>query len=98
MADPLLLCDGGGILNGGVSVINAVSIFVTFSNNTLCTLSPRTSAGLYYFSAKLAPPKYSGLASWITGRPSLHHFLLPSHELVSRMGQYHGPNYSRVFH
>ncbi|KAH7910463.1 amino acid/polyamine transporter I [Hygrophoropsis aurantiaca] len=26
-----------------------------------------TSAGLYYFSAKLAPPKYSGLASWITG-------------------------------
>lgn len=27
----------------------------------------RTSAGLYYFSAKLAPPKYSALASWITG-------------------------------
>ncbi|EIM85682.1 amino acid transporter [Stereum hirsutum FP-91666 SS1] len=26
-----------------------------------------TSAGLYYFSAKLAPPKYSALASWITG-------------------------------
>lgn len=27
----------------------------------------RTSAGLYYFSAKLAPPRYSALASWITG-------------------------------
>ncbi|TDL19592.1 amino acid transporter [Rickenella mellea] len=26
-----------------------------------------TSAGLYYFSAKLAPPKWSALASWITG-------------------------------
>jgi amino acid permease (GABA permease) len=26
-----------------------------------------TSAGLYYFSAKLAPQKYSALASWITG-------------------------------
>ncbi|OJT12513.1 hypothetical protein TRAPUB_10914 [Trametes pubescens] len=26
-----------------------------------------TSAGLYYFSAKLAPPKWAPLASWITG-------------------------------
>ncbi|ETW84091.1 amino acid transporter [Heterobasidion irregulare TC 32-1] len=26
-----------------------------------------TSAGLYYYSAKLAPPKYAPLASWITG-------------------------------
>lgn len=26
-----------------------------------------TSAGLYYFSAKLAPEKYSALAGWITG-------------------------------
>ncbi|KAF9075393.1 amino acid transporter [Rhodocollybia butyracea] len=26
-----------------------------------------TSAGLYYFAAKLAPPEYSALASWITG-------------------------------
>ncbi|KAL0954082.1 hypothetical protein HGRIS_005229 [Hohenbuehelia grisea] len=26
-----------------------------------------TSAGLYYFSAKLAPPKYAALSSWITG-------------------------------
>src|ERR1700761_1346760 len=27
----------------------------------------RTSAGLYYFSSKLAPPKYVPLASWVTG-------------------------------
>lgn len=26
-----------------------------------------TSAGLYYFSAKLAPPRWSALASWVTG-------------------------------
>lgn len=26
-----------------------------------------TSAGLYYFAAQLAPPKYAPLASWITG-------------------------------
>ncbi|KZT11815.1 amino acid transporter [Laetiporus sulphureus 93-53] len=31
------------------------------------TSSMPTSAGLYYFSAKLAPPEYSALASWITG-------------------------------
>ncbi|TFK34019.1 amino acid transporter [Crucibulum laeve] len=31
------------------------------------TSSMPTSAGLYYFSAKLAPPKYSALISWITG-------------------------------
>lgn len=48
-----------------VDIINAVSgqHFQTpgFLRNV------RTSAGLYYFSAKLAPPKYSALASWITG-------------------------------
>ncbi|VDC07342.1 unnamed protein product [Peniophora sp. CBMAI 1063] len=31
------------------------------------TSSMPTSAGLYYFSAKLAPPRYSALAAWITG-------------------------------
>jgi len=31
------------------------------------TSSMPTSAGLYYFSAKLASPKYAPLASWITG-------------------------------
>ncbi|KAF9465588.1 amino acid transporter [Collybia nuda] len=31
------------------------------------TSSMPTSAGLYYFSAKLAPPQYSALSSWITG-------------------------------
>lgn len=31
------------------------------------TSSMPTSAGLYYFAAKMASPKYSALASWITG-------------------------------
>ncbi|KAI0036099.1 amino acid/polyamine transporter I [Vararia minispora EC-137] len=31
------------------------------------TSSMPTSAGLYYFSAKLAPPEWAPLASWITG-------------------------------
>ncbi|KAI0638666.1 amino acid transporter [Trametes polyzona] len=31
------------------------------------TSSMPTSAGLYYFSAKLAPPRWAPLASWITG-------------------------------
>jgi hypothetical protein len=68
------------------------------TSDLICTSSPRTSAGLYYFSAKLAPPKYSALASWITGWKSLYNFLMPSHEFVLRMVQYHGPDYSRVFH
>ncbi|KAH9977683.1 amino acid transporter [Lactifluus volemus] len=31
------------------------------------TSSMPTSAGLYYFSAKLAPPRYAPIASWVTG-------------------------------
>ncbi|KAF8184475.1 APC amino acid permease [Pholiota molesta] len=41
-------------------------MFVALSMAELASSMP-TSAGLYYFSAKLAPPKYSALASWITG-------------------------------
>ena len=37
-----------------------------FDPDQACACS-RTSAGLYYFSAKLAPPRYAALASWITG-------------------------------
>jgi len=39
---------------------------VAFSMAELASSMP-TSAGLYYFSAKMAPPKYAALASWITG-------------------------------
>ncbi|KAJ6561189.1 amino acid transporter [Mycena vulgaris] len=41
-------------------------MFVALSMAELASAMP-TSAGLYYFSAKLAPPKYAPLASWITG-------------------------------
>ncbi|KAJ3876596.1 amino acid/polyamine transporter I [Lentinula edodes] len=39
---------------------------VALSMAELASAMP-TSAGLYYFAAKLAPSKYSALASWITG-------------------------------
>ncbi|KAJ7705476.1 amino acid transporter [Mycena rosella] len=47
-------------------------IFVALSMAELASSMP-TSAGLYYFSAKLAPEKYVGLASWanITGQVAL---------------------------
>nr|GAT56559.1 predicted protein [Mycena chlorophos] len=40
--------------------------FVALSMAELASSMP-TSAGLYYFSAKLAPEKHAPLASWITG-------------------------------
>ncbi|KAF7317740.1 hypothetical protein MKEN_00861800 [Mycena kentingensis (nom. inval.)] len=40
--------------------------FVAMSMAEMASSMP-TSAGLYYFSAKLAPEKHSALASWITG-------------------------------
>ncbi|KAH8092526.1 amino acid transporter [Cristinia sonorae] len=45
------------------------SLFVMFIAASMAELASAmpTSAGLYYFSAKLAPPKYAALASWITG-------------------------------
>ncbi|KAJ7849970.1 amino acid transporter [Mycena olivaceomarginata] len=41
-------------------------MFVALSMAELASSMP-TSAGLYYFSAKMAPEKYAPLASWITG-------------------------------
>ncbi|KAK7031469.1 amino acid/polyamine transporter I [Favolaschia claudopus] len=41
-------------------------MFVALSMAELASSMP-TSAGLYYFSAKMAPAKYAPLASWITG-------------------------------
>jgi len=40
----------------------ASSDLLCFERKTL-----RTSGGLYYFSAKLAPPSYAPLICWITG-------------------------------
>ncbi|KAI0757945.1 hypothetical protein C8Q74DRAFT_1164200, partial [Fomes fomentarius] len=45
------------------------SLFVMSIAASLAELTSAmpTSAGLYYFSAKLAPPRWAPLASWITG-------------------------------
>ncbi|KDR80906.1 hypothetical protein GALMADRAFT_241414 [Galerina marginata CBS 339.88] len=62
-----------GLVNGGhVGMVFGWLIpccfvmFVALSMAEMASSMP-TSAGLYYFSAKLAPPKYAPLASWITG-------------------------------
>ncbi|KAF8815441.1 amino acid transporter [Phlegmacium glaucopus] len=62
-----------GLVNGGhVGLVFGWIIpccfvaFVALSMAEMASSMP-TSAGLYYFSAKLAPPKYAPLASWITG-------------------------------
>lgn len=41
-------------------------MFVALSMAELCSAMP-TSGGLYYWCAKLAPPKWSAAACWITG-------------------------------
>ncbi|KAF4610823.1 hypothetical protein D9613_007275 [Agrocybe pediades] len=62
-----------GLVNGGhVGMVFGWFIpccfvmFVALSMAEMASSMP-TSAGLYYFSAKLAPEKYAPLASWITG-------------------------------
>ncbi|KIM39625.1 hypothetical protein M413DRAFT_415651 [Hebeloma cylindrosporum] len=62
-----------GLVNGGhVGMVfgwlipSCFVIFIALSMAEMASSMP-TSAGLYYFSAKLAPPKYAPLASWITG-------------------------------
>ncbi|TFK69095.1 amino acid transporter [Pluteus cervinus] len=62
-----------GLVNGGhVGMVFGWLIpclfvmFVALSMAELTSAMP-TSAGLYYFSAKLAPEKYAPLACWITG-------------------------------
>ncbi|KAH9909460.1 uncharacterized protein B0H18DRAFT_1099286 [Fomitopsis serialis] len=62
----------GGDVGGHVGMVfgwlipSLIVMAVAVSMAELASSTP-TSAGLYYFSAKLAPPKYSALASWITG-------------------------------
>ncbi|KZT30060.1 amino acid transporter [Neolentinus lepideus HHB14362 ss-1] len=48
-------------------LIPSLFVFTIAASMAELTSSMPTSAGLYYFSAKLAPPKWSALASWITG-------------------------------
>ena len=57
----------------------------------------RTSAGLYYFSAKLAPEGYGPVASWVTGTFLLFFSLLDLEiSLMLRMGEYNRSGHARV--
>jgi len=56
-------------VNGRDDLFDAVCVLLPplqFTVDTFCS----TSAGLYYFAAKLAPPDYAALSSWITGARS----------------------------
>lgn len=50
----------------GWFLASAFTMLVALSMAEICSAFP-TSGGLYYWSAKLAGPKWSPFASWITG-------------------------------
>ncbi|KAJ6469717.1 APC amino acid permease [Mycena vitilis] len=61
------LVNGGHVgLVWGWAIPGILVAFVALSMAELASSMP-TSAGLYYFSAKMAPEKHAPLASWITG-------------------------------
>lgn len=66
MVDSVFLCYLCRCFLGWTNFINAVGLFLIDSSGIWCW-AWRTSAGLYYFAAKLAPPEYSALSGWITG-------------------------------
>lgn len=63
----MLFCNVCGFVHGRTGFLHAVSWSKLRRGFLVDIEDCRTSAGLYYFSAKLSPPKYSPLASWITG-------------------------------
>ena len=67
MVDPQFVCVDRCCLHGRDGIIHAVSLSTTVLHGVILMSSYSTSAGLYYFAAKLAPPKHAALASWITG-------------------------------
>lgn len=58
----------------GWFITGVFTIFVGLSMGEICSSYP-TSGGLYYWSAKLAGPKWAPFASWLTG---WYYFPLPS--------------------
>ncbi len=66
MAHSLPIRDDNSSFPRRVDVCNAVRA-IDIQIATCADIVNSTSAGLYYFSAKLAPPRWAPLASWITG-------------------------------
>jgi hypothetical protein len=73
-------------------------IFLLHTSSYL-TSDLRTSAGLYYFAAKLAPPGYGPLASWITGTSPLLSYvtleLIASPAKAGQTSQARSPSYAQ---
>ncbi|KAI0671134.1 amino acid transporter [Trametes maxima] len=65
-SDPILITGGHLGMVWGWFIPCIFILCIAASMAELASSMP-TSAGLYYFSAKLAPERYSALASWITG-------------------------------
>ncbi|KAF9440923.1 hypothetical protein P691DRAFT_632952, partial [Macrolepiota fuliginosa MF-IS2] len=67
---PLMAAGHLGMTFGWIipSLFTTCAVFFDWPS-TICEAhnESRTSTGLYYFSAKLAPPEYAPLLSWITG-------------------------------
>ncbi|XP_062118398.1 amino-acid permease BAT1 homolog [Humulus lupulus] len=69
LIDPVKYCLSFAFSFSIISVLSGVlsfSVLVALSMAEICS-SYLTSGGLYYWSAKLAGPKWSPFASWITG-------------------------------
>nr|VWO96338.1 Glyoxaloxidase 1 [Ganoderma boninense] len=65
MSFPLVSGGHVGMVFGWL--IPALFVMTVAASLAELTSAMPTSAGLYYFSAKLAPPRWAPLASWITG-------------------------------
>jgi amino acid transporter len=63
------------------SFLHSFFVFFVALSMAELTSSMPTSAGLYYFSAKMAPEKYAPLASWITGTSFFFFFIACTHTM-----------------
>jgi amino acid transporter len=54
------------LIGRGWVFVSILSLCISASLAEICSVYP-CAGGVYYWSAKIASPKYSAIASWITG-------------------------------
>jgi len=57
---------GPAVMSIGWVVVSFFTMIVGLAMAEICSSTP-TSGGPYYWAAKLSPPRYAALASWLTG-------------------------------
>lgn len=67
MVHTMPVCHNSCRVYSRACVLHAVCLFISTPLPGAYYYSDRTSAGLYYFAAKMAPKRYAPLASWFTG-------------------------------